>query len=105
VRLEQLRPTHVEALILRMRSDGLAPSTIRQTYTVLRMALDDAVRDGLLTRNPASAVERPKVPRRDATALTIDQVRAVLDASAGHRLRPLLVLLVATACAEARRSR
>lgn len=96
LKLGQLRPMHVEELILVMRGKGLAPSTIRQTYAVLRLALDTAVRDGLLPRNPTHAVARPAVPRRDAVFLNPEQVRAVLAACEGQRLRPFLLLLVLT---------
>lgn len=53
-RLDQIRPTHVEALVLRLRGKGLSDSTVRQVYTVLRAALDIAVRDGLLANNPTA---------------------------------------------------
>jgi hypothetical protein len=63
IRLDKLRPSDVEELVLRMRAKtkpgqrmdddtepdtvrALSDSTIRQTYTVLRAGLDGAVRDG-----------------------------------------------------------
>lgn len=95
-RLDQLRPSHIDELVLAMRTAGKSAATIRQTYAVLRMALDDAVRDGLLVRNPAAAVARPKVARTDAAVLTVEQVQAVLAASVGTRIRPVLVVLAAT---------
>jgi site-specific recombinase XerC len=54
--LDRIRPSDVEALIVAKRQAGLSPSTVRTIYTVLRGALDVAVRDGLLRRNPATAV-------------------------------------------------
>jgi hypothetical protein len=57
--LGRLRPSDVEALIVGRRQAGLSASTVRTIYTVLRAALDIAVRDGLLGRNPAAAVRRP----------------------------------------------
>ena len=85
--LDKLRPSDVEALILRLRAKtkpgrpdpdsdaepapvrALSDSTIRSTYTVLRSALDGAVRDGLLARNPAAQVRRPGVERTEARHL------------------------------------
>ena len=59
IRLDRLKPSDVEALVLAMRAKtkpngarALSDSTIRSTYTVLRAGLDGAVRDGLLARNP-----------------------------------------------------
>lgn len=94
--LDKLRPTDVEKLILALRGDGLSDSTVRAIYTVLRLALDGAVRDGLLARNPAAQVRRPGVKRREAKHLPADVVTAVLRAAEDSRYHPALVLAVAT---------
>ena len=94
--LGRLRPSDVEALIVTKREAGLAPSTVRAIYTVLRGALDVAVRDGLLRSNPAAAVKRPGVERKDAPRLTADQAQALLYAIRGDRLEVLFRLMLAT---------
>jgi integrase len=94
--LDRLRPSDVERLILDMRSAGLSPSTIRSTYTVLRAALDGAVRDGLIARNVAAAVARPGLPRKEARHLSAAELSRVLDAARSSRYYPALVLCAAT---------
>lgn len=94
--LDRIRPSDVEALIVSKRRAGLAPSTVRTIYTVLRAALDIAVRDGLLGRNPAAAVRRPAVERQDAAFLTVDDAHRLLDSMRGERLEPLFRLMLAT---------
>lgn len=94
--LDRLRPSDVERLILDMRSAGLSPSTIRSTYTVLRAALDGAVRDGLIARNAAAAVARPGLPRKEARHLSAAELSRVLDAARSSRYYPALVLCAAT---------
>ena len=94
--LGRLRPHHVEALILALREAKLSDSTIRSVYTVLRLALDGAVRDGLLARNPAAQVGRPGVKRREAKYLPADMVTAVLRAASASRYYPALVLIAGT---------
>ncbi len=94
--LDRLRPSDVEALIVAKREAGLAPSTVRTIYTVLRAALDVAVRDGLLRKNPAVVVKRPAVDRKDAAYLTADQAQRLLEAITGDRLEPLFRLMLAT---------
>lgn len=59
----------MESLIVELRGNKLADSTVRQVYTVLRQALDVAVRDGMLASNPAAKVKRPGVARREAKYL------------------------------------
>ena len=56
IRLDKLKPSDVEKLILDLRAKGLSDSTIRNIYVVLRAACDGAVRDKLLGRNPAALV-------------------------------------------------
>lgn len=68
-RLRDLTPGDVEALTL-LLSESLAPSTVRQTYIALRLVLDTAERDGLVRRNVAALVDRPRVPKREAVAFT-----------------------------------
>jgi integrase len=112
--LDRLRPSDVEALTLRLRAKtkpgrpdpdsdaepapvrALSDSTIRSTYTVLRSALDGAVRDGLLARNPAAQVRRPGVERTEARHLDANAVTAVLRATESSRYHPALVLIAST---------
>ena len=109
IQLDRLRPSDVEALIGAMRSRTRPPgkeddeprrmfsdSTIRTTYTVLRAALDGAVRDGLLARNPAALVQRPGVERKEALYLGAADVSALLRAAEDSRYYPALVLIALT---------
>ncbi len=94
LRLDRLRPSDIEALA--KRRAGLSSSTVRTIYTVLRAALDVAVRDGLIRRNPAAEVKRPAVERKDAAFLTAQQAQALLDVLHGHRLEAMYRLMLAT---------
>jgi integrase len=94
--LGRLRPSDVEALVVTKRDAGLSPSTVRTIYTVLRAALDIASRDGLIRSNPATAVRRPSVERKDAPHLTAEQAQALLEAIRGDRLETLFRLMLAT---------
>lgn len=85
VRLDRLRPSDIEAMIVALRRKGLADSTVRSIYTVLRAGLDGAVRDGLLGKNPAASVPRPRVEREEAHALSPEDVAKVLDAARRSR--------------------
>jgi integrase len=109
IRLDELKPSDVDALVLTMRAKSkpaaeeggdprraLSDSTIRQTYTVLRAGLDGAVCDGLLARNPAAAVKRPGVERHEARHLDADAVAAVLKAADTSRYHAALALIAAT---------
>ena len=97
IRLDRLKPSDIDALVLVMRAKtkgdparrALSDSTIRQTYTVLRAGLDGAVRDGLIARNPAAAVTRPAVERIEAKHLAWPLMSAaVLRAARGVAVSP-----------------
>ncbi|MDZ7913562.1 MAG: site-specific integrase [Rhodococcus sp. (in: high G+C Gram-positive bacteria)] len=94
ITLAKLKPSDIEGLVLSMRGklkeDGtraLSDSTIRTTYTVLRAALDGAVRDGLLARNPAVAVKRPGIERTEAKHVEATDVTALLTVARQSKTR------------------
>ncbi len=61
VHLQRLRPTHLEAFYATL---GQKPRSVAVYHAVLHRALKTAVRDRLLTHNPATTVEaRPEVPK------------------------------------------
>ena len=94
--LDRVRPTDVEALILRLRAKGLAAATVQRIFIVLRLALDVAVRDGVIARNPASAVKRPSIERTEAVHLGPDEVVTLLGHAAGTRYHALFRLIATT---------
>ncbi len=96
ISLEKLRPSDVEALIVAKRAEKLSASTIRTLYSVLRGALEIAVRDGLVRRNVATVVKRPAAERTEATYLTSEQAQALLTTIAGDRLESLYRVMLAT---------
>ncbi|WP_216870777.1 tyrosine-type recombinase/integrase [Modestobacter excelsi] len=94
--LDRIRPSHVEGWVVELLRKGLAESTIRSAYTVLRAILDTAVRDGAMTTTPSAAVRRPKVKSKEATHLTPTQVAELLSAAHQSRYATLFELLVHT---------
>jgi integrase len=66
-RLDKLRAQAVEALSAKMTRLGRRPKTINQVRTVLTIALEQAVKWGLLDRNPAAMTD-PVPERRTAPA-------------------------------------
>jgi len=58
----------------------LAPSTVHRHYRTIHRMLAVAVDRGMIARNPCEHVQPPKVPRRELTVLTVDQVDALAAA-------------------------
>lgn len=94
--LDRVRPSDIEALILRLRARGLAQSTVQRIFIVIRLALAGAVRDGLIARNPAELVRQPRIERTEARHLSVADVAALLSCATGTRYYPLLRLIATT---------
>ena len=98
VALRRLRPDHLEALYERLLhpadgSAGLAPKTVYEVHLIIRGALGDAVRRGLVSRNVALVAHAPRlrsIPKVEQQAWTAEELQAFLRAAAGHRLFPAL---------------
>ena len=93
--IRRLRVAHLEDLHeSKLRpTDGqraLSPKTVLEIHLVIRGALDEAVRLGILTRNVALIAKAPRLRQHEPTAWTAEQLRTFLRAAAGHRLLPAL---------------
>jgi integrase len=62
---------------------------------VLRRALGQAVREGIVSRNVASLSTAPRIRAREGRTLTMDQARQLLDAAVGYRFEAAVVLALA----------
>jgi integrase len=80
----------------RGRQRTISPLTVRHIRATLRMALADAERDGLATRNAAALARPPRVPSQAIAYLTGEQVRRLLDATADDVNGALYATLVGT---------
>ena len=70
---------------------GLSPKTVLDVHVIIRAALDDAIRRGLLQNNPAKAAHAPKQQRNRCPAdrvWTADQLKAFLDLVEHRRQYP-----------------
>jgi len=77
--LGKLTPSHIDRLMLWMQGEkGLSPTTALQALNILKAALKDAERRGLIDRNPATLIRAPKKAYHEADVLTLEQAVAVL---------------------------
>ena len=66
------------------RDAGYSSNSVRIMRTVLRRALGQAVREGIVGRNVAALSAAPRVRAREGRTLTVAQARQLLDAAAGQ---------------------
>ncbi len=96
LKLAKLAPQDVRAMLKRLEDAGVSPHRRRYARTVLRIALNHAIRDGLVIRNAAALTDAPKVERVEVQPLSPEQVRKFLGAAKGERLEGLYVTAVAS---------
>lgn len=103
IRLGELRPAAIARCYAALRKNGrrdgkggLSETSIEHTHRLLHKILADAVRAGLLHRNPSDGVIKPRRRQREMPVWTSEQVRAFLAFSADHRLGPLFILAAMT---------
>ncbi|MDA1258030.1 MAG: site-specific integrase [Chloroflexi bacterium] len=94
-RLAKLRPAAVQAYMNAKLETGLSARSVQYHHAVLRRALNQAVRWGIVTRNVASLVSPPRVIRPEVRPLTPEQARSFLDAAAGDPMEHLYALALA----------
>jgi integrase len=96
VRLAKLTPQHLSRLYADLIAGGLSPTTTLQVHRVVRRALDQAARWGMVARNVAALVDAPRKARHEMRTLTTEEAQRLLTAAAGRRLEALYVLAVTT---------
>ena len=79
-----LRHSDVRDWVRDLSTSGLSPGTVRQAHRVLSLILAEAVKDGRLSRNPASGVQLPRAVRSDPRFLTAAEVARLVEAAAAE---------------------
>ena len=65
IKLKDLRPENIQSLYNKKLKDGASERTVILIHSVLHRSLNLAVKWELLGRNPADAVTRPRIRRRE----------------------------------------
>lgn len=103
VKLPEITPAQITALLLSVQSEGKAHSTVIKVYTILHGLFKMAYLGDTIDRNPMDKVERPK-PRKDEvkptepeayTAAEVQQIMTSLEAEP-LKWRALVHLLIDT---------
>jgi len=94
--LTRLLPSNVQALYSAMERDGKSARLRQLTHAVLRSALGQAMKWGLITRNVCDAVEPPRAQSRPMQTLDEEQACKFLSIARDDKHFPLYVLALTT---------
>jgi integrase len=84
-RLDTLKPEHLEKLYSLMTATGSAPGTAHQAHRTVKTALNEALRRGHITLNPAQLAKAPRVEEEEIEPFTVEEARRLLAAAAERR--------------------
>ena len=95
VKLNDLRPKHIQDYYDH-KLQTLTPRSVEQHHSVLRRALEQAVRWGYIHRNVCDLVSAPRPARPTVTALSYEQMQTLREAMKGHTHEVLFTLVMFT---------
>jgi integrase len=100
IKLKDLRPDHIQTLYNTKLKSGTSNRMVIMIHTVLHLTLNQALKVGLIGRNPSDAVIKPKLVKKEMKTLTDTQVQTLLLAVRGTRHEVLYQLAVTTGMRE-----
>lgn len=96
--MTRLQPMDVEQRMTELLARKLSPTTVRYARGVLRRALNDGMREGLLNRNVAALARPPRVAAREMRALSPAEASRLLSGTADDPMGPLYGVALGTGC-------
>jgi integrase len=90
--LAKLRSPDVQAWMNKRVAAGLSPRSVQYAHAVLRRALGQAQKWGMVPRNVATLVSPPRIRRPEAKFLAPEQARVFLESIRGDRLEGLFTV-------------
>lgn len=95
-RLADIRPLDVQSFYSKLQERGLSTRTVRYAHAVLNSAFKQAVKWGLLSKNPAAYVDLPKRVRKEMSALSPQEAASFIRAADGDEWGLVFKLALAT---------
>jgi len=93
--LQRLAPQHVQAWLSDRQKAGLSPRTCEYARAILRSALAQALRWGVVSRNVAALVEPPRTVRHEIQPLQPADARRLIEVAQTDRLSALFTVAIA----------
>ena len=75
---------------------GLSPKTVRCVHMLLHAALEQAVRAGIIAKNPTMECKPPKLERKEMKVIQPEQIGNYLQAAAERNVLPMFFLELTT---------
>jgi integrase len=95
-KLKSLRNDMVQHFVNNLVDRGIRTSYIVQIVAVLKSALEQAVDNGLIMKNPAKRVEMPLKQEVKRRVLTVEEQKKLMEVAKGYRYGNMILLMLGT---------
>lgn len=95
-KIAELAPLKIQSIYNKLTEQGLSARTVRYAHSILRDALEQAVKWQMLPRNPAQYVDLPREKKSEKTVMSAANVKAFLEAAEDTPWYALFSLMIAT---------
>jgi len=89
--LTSLNTRDIQSFLTKRQKAGCSPTTVQLDGKILRTALNQARREGLISVNPAEAVELPQRESVERGTFTATEIKMLIDATEGEWKTLILV--------------
>jgi integrase len=100
IRLTALRPDHLQKLYADKLTGGLSKRTVQFIHSIIHKVLDNAFKQGLVSRNVSDLVDPPKVTKKPLNTWSTEQVKQFLLVIVDHKWEAIYTLAIATGMRE-----
>lgn len=94
LKLKQVKPKDLEKYYSCKQKEGMNPNTILKHHQLIRAALNDAVKNDLINKNPAVSAKRPETVKGKNGFYTVEKLKMLLEAVRGNVLETPVMLAV-----------
>ena len=77
--ITQLKPQQIQSSYTNMIISGLSPRTVQICHNLLHKGLANAVKTGIIPRNPIDMVDSPRIPRHEIRFMSEIDMKLFLD--------------------------
>ncbi len=91
-KLDQDLRTHGKVSQNKNAGTGLSQKTVRNIHMMLHVALEQAVKEGLISKNPTDNCIAPKVEKKEMKVIQPEKIGAYLQAAADRNVLPMFYL-------------
>ncbi len=90
--LQKLTTRRIQQFYNQKLDEGQSTSSVRSMHKVLHQALDQAVKERLISINPSTGISLPSQEKRKVQLLTLEQARHLLEVARGTMMEPFVAL-------------